>query len=253
MNKKLNTYTRFFILSIVVSFVVATFTPEDTLSPIHIIFDKHSHFDDKDFKMEVVSTVDSTAHVNNLERVFLTTGATFGSDSHSNQNLVFTQNVSLRRCNHEVDDNSFIRIYNDSEQGELIINEATLVFGAGALPTWTLIAIVVLGMATLSCYGWIVILVIRTLRNIRRNNIFVSEVIKNIETVGKFFAVMFFVRLLLQVVFYLYVSSNYGFHDYQVTFGVISKTELLLGTGLMLLSQIFLMGKDLKEDQDLTI
>ena len=100
---------------------------------------------------------------------------------------------------------------------------------------------------------WVIRLIVRVIKNIRKGNIFVSQMAVDLERLGILMTIFFVIGFIVQIVVY-FTACGIHFEDYQVVFGPINRRAwLIAGTGLMLLSQIFSMGKDLKEDVDLTI
>ena len=75
----------------------------------------------------------------------------------------------------------------------------------------------------------------------------------DLERLGILMTIYFVIVFIGQIYGYI-MASGINIENYQVVFGPISgRAWLIAGTGLMLLSQIFSMGKDLKEDVDLTV
>ena len=111
----------------------------------------------------------------------------------------------------------------------------------------------VLAVVYLPALIWVISLCIRVMKNIRKGNIFVSQMAVDLERLGILMTIFFVVGFIGQIVGY-FMTCGIQLENYQVVFGPINgRAWLIAGTGLMLLSQIFSMGKDLKEDVDLTV
>lgn len=100
---------------------------------------------------------------------------------------------------------------------------------------------------------WVIRLIVRVIKNIRKGNIFVSQMAVDLERLGILMTI-FFVVLFIGQIYNYFMACGIQLENYQVVLGPINgRAWLIAGTGLMLLSQIFSMGKDLKEDVDLTV
>lgn len=101
---------------------------------------------------------------------------------------------------------------------------------------------------------WIVFLVFKLIRNIRKGEIFITKVSRYLETAGILLSVLYLYTLVIS-----YITTQYFIHhlhiaDYYIVFqNECNGMYLLTGLALMIISQIILMGKDLKEEQELTI
>ena len=101
---------------------------------------------------------------------------------------------------------------------------------------------------------WILYLVFKTLRNIRRGEIFVSGVAKSIEIAGMLLTFLYLFQLATSFFWTRYMMEHIKLADYHIVFkNEVNSMFIITGLALMILSQIILMGKDLKEDQELTI
>ena len=101
---------------------------------------------------------------------------------------------------------------------------------------------------------WILYMVYRLIRNIQKGNIFVAQVAKYLETTGVLLAALYLYDLASSYIVYLFCVKNIYLADYYIVFKNNSNIMYILtGLALMIISQIILMGKDLKEEQELTI
>lgn len=101
---------------------------------------------------------------------------------------------------------------------------------------------------------WILVLVIKLIRSILKGEVFVSQVSKYLEKAGVILSVFFIFRWTVKFVIAMYLSHTIELARYYIVFRNDTNCMLILtGLALMIISQIILMGKDLKEEQDLTI
>lgn len=101
---------------------------------------------------------------------------------------------------------------------------------------------------------WIVVLVFKLILNIRKGDIFVTKVSKYLETAGILLSVLYLYTLVSSYVTTQYFIQNMHIADYYIVFkNECNGMYILTGLALMMISQIILMGKDLKEEQELTI
>ena len=101
---------------------------------------------------------------------------------------------------------------------------------------------------------WVLCLVIKLIRSIRRGEIFVSNVSKYLETTGILLSVIYIIQFISSYAEALFFMRNIKLAEYDIVFQNNTNSMLIItGLALMIISQIILMGKDLKEEQDLTI
>lgn len=103
-------------------------------------------------------------------------------------------------------------------------------------------------------YAWLLVIIIKQVLSIRRGEVFVSNVSKSIEKIGILLAVIYLFDLLCGYLLYSYFISNLHIAQYDIIFASsANEMFLIMGLVLMILSQIILMGKEMKEEQELTI
>lgn len=101
---------------------------------------------------------------------------------------------------------------------------------------------------------WILCLVIKLVRRIRRGEVFVTQVSKYLEITGILLSALYLYQTIVS-----YAITQYNMHHIQLAdYYVVFKNEtnsmyILTGLALMIISQIILMGKEMKEEQELTI
>ena len=101
---------------------------------------------------------------------------------------------------------------------------------------------------------WIVFLVFKLIRNIRKGEIFVTKVSRYLETAGILLSVLYLYTLVSSYITTQYFIQNMHIADYYIVFkNECNGMYILTGLALMMISQIILMGKDLKDEQELTI
>jgi hypothetical protein len=101
---------------------------------------------------------------------------------------------------------------------------------------------------------WILWLVIKLIISIRRGVIFVTKVAKYLEITGILLSLLYLNALIVSYSITQYFIANIHLADHSIVFkNECNSMYLLTGLGLMIISQIILMGKDLKEEQELTI
>lgn len=101
---------------------------------------------------------------------------------------------------------------------------------------------------------WILVIVFKTIRSIRRGEVFVSQVSKYIERSGILLVALYVVDFIGSLVLTMIFADHIHIAGYHVVFvNGCNHMYLITGFALMIISQIILMGKELKEDQELTI
>ena len=103
-------------------------------------------------------------------------------------------------------------------------------------------------------FVWIFWMVFKLIVKIRSGEIFVSKVAKYLETTGYLLSFVYLYELVVSYIITLYFIANIHLADQSIIFvNECNSMYLLTGLALMIISQIILMGKDLKEEQELTI
>ena len=101
---------------------------------------------------------------------------------------------------------------------------------------------------------WVLWLIIKLITSIRRGEIFVTKVAKYLEITGILLSVLYLNALIVSYGITQYFIANIHLADHSIVFkNECNSMFILTGLGLMIISQIILMGKDLKEEQELTI
>lgn len=101
---------------------------------------------------------------------------------------------------------------------------------------------------------WILVLVFKLIFKIRKGEIFVTKVSKYLETAGILLTFLYLFTLTTSYLTTQYFIDNIQMADYYIVFkNECDGMYILTGLGLMMISQIILMGRDMKEEQELTI
>ena len=108
-------------------------------------------------------------------------------------------------------------------------------------------------LASIVCF-WILWLVIDLISRIHYGEIFVAKVARNLEITGILLSVLYLYQLATSYLVTQYFIANIHLADHCIVFkNECNSMYIFTGLGLMIISQIILMGKDLKEEQELTI
>ena len=100
----------------------------------------------------------------------------------------------------------------------------------------------------------ILYMVIKLISKIRRGEIFVAKVSKYLEITGILLTFLYLYTLLISYIATQYFISTIHLADLSIVFkNECNSMYIFTGLALMIISQIILMGKDLKEEQELTI
>ena len=100
----------------------------------------------------------------------------------------------------------------------------------------------------------ILYMVLKLIMKIRRGEIFVTKVAKYLEITGILLSFLYLYTLAISYLTTQYFISYIHLADHSIVFkNECNSMYIFTGLGLMIISQIILMGKDLKEEQELTI
>ena len=259
MNKKLKIYSGLFLFSILFVVVFAVFTPTDKSIVSFHYSPAYSYRTDDMMRMSVerdanplrTTKTDTTYQVEtdslgNIDTVGRSIN-TFSLCSYR------SYTVNLRKRGNTTTP-PFICVANSTTKGVIDIEKAKISVQS---PNQNFVVMLVLAAIVAIVYIigliWVIRLIVRVIKNIRKGNIFVSQMAVDLERLGVLMTIFFVVGFIGQIYNY-FMACGIQLENYQVVFGPIEgRAWLIAGTGLMLLSQIFSMGKDLKEDVDLTV
>ena len=259
MNKKLKIYSGLFLFSILFVVVFAVFTPTDKSIVSFHYSPAYSYRTDDMMRMSVERDANPLRTTKTDTTYQVETDSLGNIDTIGRAINTFSQcsyrsyTVNLRKLGN---DNTppFICFANSTTKGVIDIEKAKIKIQSSKQ---SIVVIMVLAVIVAIVYLvgliWVIRLIVRVIRNIRKGNIFVSQMTADLERLGILMTIYFGVGFIWQIYGY-FMTCGIQFDDYQVVFGPINgRAWLIAGTGLMLLSQIFSMGKDLKEDVDLTV
>ena len=117
----------------------------------------------------------------------------------------------------------------------------------------TINIIFALSICLLIPFLWLLVIILKVIRSIYKGEIFVTQIAKRLETAG-WLLVAFW--LLANVVSYIQIQilrETVMMAYYHIPWESASIYYIVFGLVLMIISQIILMGKDLKDEQELTI
>ena len=101
---------------------------------------------------------------------------------------------------------------------------------------------------------WISCLIFKLISRVRKGEIFVAQVARYIEMTGFLLTALYILQLIVSYILTQYLVRNIQLACYDIVFkNDCNSMYIITGLALMIISQIILMGKDLKDEQDLTI
>lgn len=116
-----------------------------------------------------------------------------------------------------------------------------------------ILANVLFACSTLPLFIWLLVIILKVIRSVYKGEIFVTQIAKRVETAGKLLVAIWVVE---NVVTYFQIKMLQGDLEmayYNIYWQPTSVNYIIYGLVLMILSQIILKGKDLKDEQELTI
>jgi len=122
------------------------------------------------------------------------------------------------------------------------------------LINFPMIVAIISGILTAVVTIWILSLVFKLVRRIRRGEVFVAQVSKYLEITGYLLSSLYLIQWIAAFALTQYCIHNIQLADYYIVYvNDTNSMYLLTGLALMIISQIILMGKEMKEEQELTI
>lgn len=125
-------------------------------------------------------------------------------------------------------------------------------------PIYRLLPIIIPSIITTIIFIWMLCIGIKIIRNVRRGNVFVTDIANKIEKIGKLYLILCLTGFAVS-----YATTKYFIHtvhiaDYNIVFQIgdyLSEMLINIAVALtfMVVSQVILMGKELKDEQDLTV
>lgn len=100
---------------------------------------------------------------------------------------------------------------------------------------------------------WLLVIILKVIRSVYKGEIFVTQIAKQLETAGWLLVAFWFLANVVSYVQIMLIRDAVLMAYYDICWQFVSIYYIIFGLALMIVSQIILMGKDLKEEQELTI
>ena len=113
---------------------------------------------------------------------------------------------------------------------------------------------IAIALVAIAVFFWLLTMVISVVRRIRNGEVFVSDVAKYLEKIGFLLSGIYVAQLIVGYTFIKYLQQQICLANYYIVYeNDVNIMYLLTGLALLVISQVILMSKELKEEQDLTI
>lgn len=100
---------------------------------------------------------------------------------------------------------------------------------------------------------WLLVIVLKVIRSVYKGEIFVTQITKRLETAGWLLAGFWFLANIVGYIQIQILRETVRMAYYDIYWESASIYYIVFGLVLMIISQIILKGKDLKDEQELTI
>lgn len=234
MNKKLKIYTTLFLVVLIVLLVF----------PVNLHHYSSTYIPGSEGKLEY----------GNIPEQFYERDTIIEADGISTSSKMSTRTYTVNVLPKKPYANTAIISTVGDQAYKVTMKQVTLALPtakAKKTPTVIFITSIIISLAMLI---WVLCLVIKLIRSIRRGEIFVSNVSKYLETTGRLLSVIYIIQFISSYAEALFFMRNIKLAEYDVVFQNNTNSMLIItGLALMIISQIILMGKDLKDEQELTI
>ena len=110
-----------------------------------------------------------------------------------------------------------------------------------------------LSCAALPLFIWLLVIVLMVVRSVYKGEIFVSQIAKRLETAGWLLVATWLVVNVTSYIQIQMLREQVLMAYYDIYWQPASGYYIVFGLALMIISQIILKGKDLKDEQELTI
>jgi hypothetical protein len=110
-----------------------------------------------------------------------------------------------------------------------------------------------LSCATLPLLIWLLVIILKVIRSVYKGEIFVSQIAKRLETAGWLLVATWLVGNVTDYIHIQMLREQVLMAYYDIYWQPTGINFVIFGLVLMILSQIILKGKDLKDEQELTI
>lgn len=117
----------------------------------------------------------------------------------------------------------------------------------------TFIILFALTISLLVPFLWLLVIILKVIRSVYKGEIFVTQIAKRLETAGWLLVAFWLLANVVGYIQTLLLRKTVMIAYYNIPWESASIYYIVVGLALMIISQIILMGKDLKEEQELTI
>ncbi len=100
---------------------------------------------------------------------------------------------------------------------------------------------------------WLLIIILKVIRSVYKGEIFVTQISKRLETAGWLLVAIWFLGNVVGYIQIQLLRDAVLMAYYDIYWQLADVSYIVFGLVLMILSQIILKGKDLKDEQELTI
>ena len=100
---------------------------------------------------------------------------------------------------------------------------------------------------------WLLVIILKVIRSVYKGEIFVTQIAKRLETAGWLLVAFWVFANVISYVHTQILQNAVEMAYYNIYWKSVSVNYIIYGLVLMIISQIILKGKDLKEEQELTI
>jgi hypothetical protein len=100
---------------------------------------------------------------------------------------------------------------------------------------------------------WLLVIILKVIHSVYKGEIFVTQIAKRLETAGWLLIAFWFLATVVSYVQIQILRDSLLIAYYDIPWQSVSIYYIIFGLVLMILSQIILKGKDLKDEQELTI
>ena len=234
MNKKLKIYSILFVVALVALTVNNNF-----------FFGSEMWITTSDEKMEIVENPNEIVTRDTLESGAVITTTTKAKSTISYE--VYVQPKNTKKC---LRSTAGDQVYTINMQKVRLEKPATRDNLLNFAPVFAVSSAIV----TLIVVIWILCMVYKLIRRIHQGEVFVAQVAKYLETTGILLTALYLFQWITTYALTQYISKNIMLADYYVVYkNECNSMYIFTGLALMIISQIILMGKELREEQELTI
>ncbi len=234
MNKKLKIYTTLFLVVLIVLLVF----------PVNLHHYSSTYIPGSEGKLEY----------GNIPEQFYERDTIIEADGISTSSKMSTRTYTVNVLPKKPYANTAIISTVGDQAYKVTMKQITLTLPTAKAKKTPIVIFITSIIISLAMLIWVLCLVIKLIRSIRRGEIFVSNVSKYLETTGILLSVIYIIQFISSYAEALFFMRNIKLAEYDIVFQNNTNSMLIItGLALMIISQIILMGKDLKEEQDLTI